>query len=427
MGAASARTGEALFERMVKVVPGGVNSNVRLEVAQRYFARGAGARLWDTDGQEYIDYVLGQGPAFLGHAHPRMLAGVTESIAAGMTFAAQTEIELEAAESLVKALVWADMVRIGMTSTESVQAALRLARAATGRRLFLRFRGQYHGWLDNVLVNSQEPWPRVASDGQLASSLDESITIEWNDLEAVHQALAEHPGQIAAIITEPMMLNAGAILPEPGFLEGLREITTAHGIILIFDETITGFRLGPSGAIGRFGVEPDLAIFGKAVAGGFPASVLAGNADLMSRFAKGTNHSGTFNANVLACAAIVHALAIMQSTPIYDTVERTGGQLMASLRGLFADFDLQLQVRGLPAAFHVAFDTADPVRSFADLQRADSERYRRLVPHAIDSGVWITGRGIWYVSGAHDEATNDATLASITNALKKFVEHERIE
>ena len=223
------------------------------------------------------------------------------------------------------------------------------------------------------------------------------------------------------------MLNAGAILPEPGFLEGLREITTAHGIILIFDETITGFRLGPSGAIGRFGVEPDLAIFGKAVAGGFPASVLAGNADLMSRFAKGTNHSGTFNANVLACAAIVHALAIMQSTPIYDTVERTGGQLMASLRGLFADFDLQLQVRGLPAAFHVAFDTADPVRSFADLQRADSERYRRLVPHAIDSGVWITGRGIWYVSGAHDEATNDATLARMTNALKKFVEHERIE
>ena len=427
MGSSSARTGEALFERMVKVVPGGVNSNVRLEVAQRYFARGAGARLWDTDGQEYIDYVLGQGPAFLGHAHPRMLAGVTESIAAGMTFAAQTEIELEAAESLVKALVWADMVRIGMTSTESVQAALRLARAATGRRLFLRFRGQYHGWLDNVLVNAQEPWPRVASDGQLASSLDESITIEWNDLEAVHQALAEHPGQIAAIITEPMMLNAGAILPEPGFLEGLREITTAHGIILIFDETITGFRLGPRGAIGRFGVEPDLAIFGKAVAGGFPASVLAGNADLMSRFAKGTNHSGTFNANVLACAAIVHALAIMQSTPIYDTVERTGGQLMASLRGLFADFDLQLQVRGLPAAFHVAFDTADPVRSFADLQRADSERYRRLVPHAIDSGVWITGRGIWYVSGAHDEATNDATLARMTNALKKFVEHERIE
>lgn len=412
---------------MVKVVPGGVNSNVRLEVAQRYFARGAGARLWDTDGQEYIDYVLGQGPAFLGHAHPRMLAGVTESIAAGMTFAAQTEIELEAAESLVKALVWADMVRIGMTSTESVQAALRLARAATGRRLFLRFRGQYHGWLDNVLINSQEPWPRVASDGQLASSLDESITIEWNDLEAVHQALAANPGQIAAIITEPMMLNAGAILPEPGFLEGLREITTAHGIILIFDETITGFRLGPRGAIGRFGVEPDLAIFGKAVAGGFPASVLAGNADLMSRFAKGTNHSGTFNANVLACAAIVHALAIMQSTPIYDTVERTGGQLMASLRGLFADFDLQLQVRGLPAAFHVAFDTADPVRSFADLQRADSERYRRLVPHAIDSGVWLTGRGIWYVSGAHDDATNDATLARMTSALKKFVEHERIE
>ena len=412
---------------MARVVPGGVNSNVRLEVAQRYFSHGSGPWLWDSEGRDYIDYVLGQGPAFLGHAHPRMVAGVTESIAAGMTFAAQTEVELEAAEGLVNALGWPDMVRIGMTSTESVQAAFRLARAATGRRLFLRFRGQYHGWLDNVLVNSQDPWPRVASNGQLASSLDESITIEWNDLEAVRQAVAEHPEQIAAIITEPMMLNAGAIMPQPGFLEGLREISQTHGIVLIFDETITGFRLGLQGAIGRFGVEPDLAIYGKAVAGGFPASVLVGSARLMSLFANGTNHSGTFNANVLSCAAIVHALAIMQSTSIYDDVERTGGQLMASLGALVAEFDLQIQVRGLPAAFHVSFDTTDPVTSFSDLQRADSERYRRLVPHAIDAGVWLTGRGIWYVSGAHDDATNDATLARMRNALTNFVEHERTE
>ena len=423
----SERTGAQLFERMARVVPGGVNSNVRLEVAQRYFSHGSGPWLWDSEGRDYIDYVLGQGPAFLGHAHPRMVAGVTESIAAGMTFAAQTEVELEAAEGLVNALGWPDMVRIGMTSTESVQAAFRLARAATGRRLFLRFRGQYHGWLDNVLVNSQDPWPRVASNGQLASSLDESITIEWNDLEAVRQAVAEHPEQIAAIITEPMMLNAGAIMPQPGFLEGLREISQTHGIVLIFDETITGFRLGLQGAIGRFGVEPDLAIYGKAVAGGFPASVLVGSARLMSLFANGTNHSGTFNANVLSCAAIVHALAIMQSTSIYDDVERTGGQLMASLGALVAEFDLQIQVRGLPAAFHVSFDTTDPVTSFSDLQRADSDRYRRLVPHAIDAGVWLTGRGIWYVSGAHDDATNDATLARMRKALTNFVEHERTE
>ncbi len=423
----SERTGAQLFERMARVVPGGVNSNVRLEVAQRYFSHGSGPWLWDSEGRDYIDYVLGQGPAFLGHAHPRMVAGVTESIAAGMTFAAQTEVELEAAEGLVNALGWPDMVRIGMTSTESVQAAFRLARAATGRRLFLRFRGQYHGWLDNVLINSQDPWPRVASNGQLASSLDESITIEWNDLEAVRQAVAEHPEQIAAIITEPMMLNAGAIMPQPGFLEGLREISQTHGIVLIFDETITGFRLGLQGAIGRFGVEPDLAIYGKAVAGGFPASVLVGSARLMSLFANGTNHSGTFNANVLSCAAIVHALAIMQSTSIYDDVERTGGQLMASLGALVAEFDLQIQVRGLPAAFHVSFDTTDPVTSFSDLQRADSDRYRRLVPHAIDAGVWLTGRGIWYVSGAHDDATNDATLARMRKALANFVEHERTE
>ena len=406
-----------MAQRMSQVVPGGVNSNVRLEVADRFIARGAGARIWDVDGNELIDYVLGQGPAFLGHAHPRILARVTQEITNGLTFGAQTEVELLAAEALVAALGWAEMVRIGMTSTETVQAALRLARSHTGRSLFLRFRGQYSGWLDNVLISPANSVPAPASKGQLPEALDQSVTIEWNDIAALSDALDAHEDRIAAVITEPMMLNAGAILPLPGYLEELRAQCTARGIVLILDETITGFRLGPQGAIGRFGVEPDLAIYGKAVAGGFPASVLAGSTALMSAFADGTNHSGTFNANVLSCAAIVAAMEVMADGEVHATVESTGSDLMRQITSLLKERDLPIQVRGLPAAFHLSFDVDEPVTSYADLLRGDAARYGRLVRAARDNGLWLTGRGIWYVSAAHDTSTTTDTLERLDRAI----------
>jgi glutamate-1-semialdehyde 2,1-aminomutase len=407
--------------RLAAVVPGGVNSNVRLEVADVVFARGEGARLWDVDGNEYIDYVLGQGPAFLGHANPRMLAAVREAISAGVTFAAQTPIELLAAERLCAALGWADMVRIGMTSTETVQAALRVSRAATGRDLFLRFRGQYHGWLDNVLVSPNDPWPSAATPGQAPHALAESVTIEWNDLDAVRAAFEQHPGRIAAVITEPVMLNVGSILPEPGFLEGLRELSSRHGAVLIFDETITGFRIHPQGAVGRFGIIPDLAIYGKAVAGGFPASVLAGRRDLMEMFASGVNHSGTFNANVLSCAAIAEAMSIIMEENVHDRVESAGTRLMNGLQSMFDELGISAQVRGLPAAFHVAFDTPRPVRCFNDLLAIDAPRYKLFASTAArQAGLWIASRGIWYVSAAHDSSIVDETLERMRSAVTEF-------
>jgi glutamate-1-semialdehyde 2,1-aminomutase len=313
------------------------------------------------------------------------------------------------------------MVRIGMTSTETVQAALRVSRAATGRPLFLRFRGQYHGWLDNVLVSPMEPWPSPASPGQVPQALDESVTIEWNDLAAVQEAFDAHPGRIAAIITEPVMLNAGSILPDPGFLEGLREIANREGAVLIFDETITGFRIDRRGAVGKFDVVPDLAVYGKAVAGGFPASVLAGRADLMSLFANGVNHSGTFNANVLSCAAIAEAMAIMEEEPVHDRVVRTGTALIDGIRGLLAELDVKAQVRGLPAAFHLAFDEERPVRCYRDLLHADAARYRSFAAStARDAGLWLASRGIWYVSASHDETTTAETLDRLRTALIAF-------
>jgi len=417
-------TSQALAGRMARVVPGGVNSNVRLDAAGTFFARGKGAWLWDFEGGDYIDYVLGQGPAFLGHANENVLRHVTEAIQDGMTFGAQTAVELAACELLVETLGWPEMVRVGMTSTESVQAALRLARSATGRSLFVRFRGHYHGWLDNVLVDSSEPWPKLVTAGQWPESLAESVMIEWNDLEALESVIDEHPGQIAAVLTEPMMLNSGAILPEPGFLEGVRRLCDRAGIVLIFDETITGFRLAPQGAAGRFGVTPDLAVYGKAVAGGYPASVLAGSATLMQLFASGTNHSGTFNANVLSCAAILGALTEMTANPIHRHVEQTGTELIARLEGLISDLGVPLVIRGLPPAFYLGFAVDEAVRDYGGTQRADTARYRRLVRHAKASGLWLTSRGIWFLSAAHDSVTTAATLGRMRRALEALLAEE---
>lgn len=413
-----------LAARMAAVVPGGVNSNVRLEVADVFFARGEGARLWDVDGRDYVDYLLGQGPAFLGHGRKEVVERVTAGIAGGMTFAAQTPVELAAAELLVTTLGWPEMVRIGVTSTETVQAALRVSRSVTGRTRFLRFRGHYHGWLDDVLLDWADPEPRLASKGQLRDGLEQSVTVEWNDLDAVRTAMLAEPGGFAAVIMEPMMLNAGAIEPSPGYLEGVRALCAETGTVLIFDETITGFRVGLQGAVGRFGVVPDLAIYGKAVAGGFPASVLAGSARIMSAFAAGTTHAGTFNANTMACHAIVAALELMRDAPIHATVEATGTEVVAGLRALFAAVDLPLVVRGVPAAFHVSFDTPEPVHAYADLLRADGARYRRLVRHAREAGIWLAGRGVWYVSAAHDRSTTAITMDRMRAALRAFRDAE---
>jgi glutamate-1-semialdehyde 2,1-aminomutase len=237
----------------------------------------------------------------------------------------------------------------------------------------------------------------------------------------VQEAFDAHPGRIAAIITEPVMLNAGSILPDPGFLEGLREIANREGAVLIFDETITGFRIDRRGAVGKFDVVPDLAVYGKAVAGGFPASVLAGRADLMSLFANGVNHSGTFNANVLSCAAIAEAMAIMEEEPVHDRVVRTGTALIDGIRGLLAELDVKAQVRGLPAAFHLAFDEERPVRCYRDLLHADAARYRSFAAStARDAGLWLASRGIWYVSASHDETTTAETLDRLRTALIAF-------
>jgi glutamate-1-semialdehyde 2,1-aminomutase len=260
-----------LRTRALELSPGGVNSNVRLSAPPIFFERASGARLWDVDGNDYVDYLLGQGPNFLGHANPIVNAAVAEACTRGMLYGAQHPLEIEAAELTLAAIGWADLMRFGMTGTECVQAALRCARAATGRTALVHFEGHYHGWLDDVLIQLDDGTPGPASAGQLSSHLRDSYVIPWNDIDALTELMRTHGDTIAAVIMEPVMVNVGVIEPRPGYLQKARELCDEYGAVLIFDEVITGFRLARGGAAERYGVTPDLATYGKAMAGGWPA------------------------------------------------------------------------------------------------------------------------------------------------------------
>jgi glutamate-1-semialdehyde 2,1-aminomutase len=412
-----AATSANLRERAAHRLPGGVNSNVRLDAPRIFFARGQGAWLWDVDGRDYVDYLLGQGPAFLGHAPEPVQRAVAQACANGTVYGAQHPLEVEAAERLCEVLRWPEMVRFGMTGTEMVQAAIRLARAGTGRRRVVRFEGHYHGWLDNVLVAPEPGSAKPASAGQLPEALSASIVLPWNDLGVLADVLDRDGEDVCAVLMEPAMLNAGSIAPRPGYLEGVRHLCSSRGILLVFDEVITGFRLALGGAAERFGVIPDLAVYGKAMAGGWPVAAVAGPAELMERFGSGeVNHSGTFNGNVMAAAATIATLDLLRSERPHERIEQVGARLMDELRALAEEASVPLRVRGFPLAFHASFGDGE-VHDFRGVQALDAPRYKRLAARLVDAGVWVAARGIWYVSAAHGDGEVDVTLERVERAL----------
>lgn len=412
---------EKLRRRALERTPGGVHSNVRLSGSQEFIKRAQGAWLYGVDGQDYVDYLLGQGPNFLGHAPKHVIDAVFEACRDGVVFGGQHELEVLASGLVCQAVGWADMIRFSMTGTEAVQAALRLARAVTGRIKLIRFEGHYHGWLDNVLLSQRDGRWGVASAGQLESHLDDSIILPWNDLRGVEEALDRHGHEVAAVIMEPVMINAGVIEPLPGYLQGVRELVTRHGAVLIFDEVIAGFRLGLDGGAGRYGVTPDLATYGKAIAGGFPVAALVGKADLMDRFGTGeVNHAGTFNSSVMATAAVTATLRSLLENPPYERIATHGTALMAGLRDIGAEHGLPLRVSGLPQAFHVSFGNAE-VTDYRTLQQLDLARYESLSRVLVDNGIWVTGRGVWYVSAAHGLRELEAALTRFDKAVGEWV------
>ena len=408
------------LERASRVLPGGVSSNVRLAVHDQIFARGAGPRLYDLDGRDFVDYLLGQGPAFLGHGHPEVNAAIAEAVSGGMVYGAQHPAEIEATEKLLEAINWADMARLGVSGSESDHGALRLARGATGRRLVVRFAGLYHGWYDSVLMAWDGNDGTVASKGQYDDQLADWLVLPYNDLAAAEAVFAERGDEIAAVILEPMVCNSGALVPVPGFLDGLRRLCTDHGSVLIFDEVITGFRLARGGAAERFGVTPDLAVYGKALAGGWPVSAMAGRRDLMELIGTGeVNHSGTFNASVMASAAVSATMDWLAEHDPYPALEDWGTRLMAGLAAIGTELGAPLHIQGLPMAFHVSF-AADPAPAVdnVSLQELDLARYAEFAGDLADAGIWVAGRGIWYVSTSHGEAELADTLTRFRQALQ---------
>lgn len=432
---------QELFHRAQQSIAGGVNSGIRKleQPVPLYFTKGAGPRCWDVDGNEYIDYQLGQGALLYGHAP----AGLADAIAAqaklGLHWAAQSELECEVAERLTKMIPSVELVRFNNCATEAVMAAFRLARATTGRPLILRFEGHYHGWGDEGLIGFANPtatWtdsdelPRThPSKGIIPEVADHFVVAHWNDAEHLRRCVDRHKGQIAAIIFEPALCNTCCIEPVDGFLQTIRELCDRDGMLMISDETITGFRFGASCAQGYYGYKPDLTILGKAIGGGTPFAALGGTKAAMAKIISGESiHAGTLNGNPLCLAASKWCLdqVIARGDTLPASTNALGKKLMAGLSALAAKHNIPFAPQGPGLAFHTVMPkpgvAAGPIMNYRDyVTRHDAARWTHLRRCLLEEGVRAIERGLWSISLAHTEADIDETLVRAAHAFARHV------
>lgn len=422
-----------LYERACQATPGGIHSNVRKNWHPHpmFYDRGEGSHIWDVDGNEFIDYVLGRGPLLLGHSPQPVIDAVTRQLKVGLAYAGQHQLEIEAAEKVCELVPCAEMVRFSNAGGEAVHAAVRLARAVTGRIKIIRFEGHYHGWYDSQFWSSAPPLeaagPREspqavpASKGQPASDADHLVVRPWNDLALVASAFEQNPGQIAAVLTEPIMCNQGGIMPRTGYLEGLRELCTRHGALLIFDEVITGFRVSLGGAQQQFGVIPDLATFAKGLAAGFPVSALAGRRAYMQAFGDlSVSHAGTYNGGGPCMAATKAALDMLSAdggAPL-EHAHATGRRLMEGIEEAGRKAGKNVHIRGVPTAFFVSFNDRAEVIDYRTSLSRDRAAYSRFWLALQERGVRTIPDGLWFVSTAHTPEDVTNTLAAVAEAMK---------
>jgi glutamate-1-semialdehyde 2,1-aminomutase len=413
-----------LFERATLSIAAGVNSGIRKmeQPVPLYFQRGDGSRVWDVDGNEYIDFQIGQGALLYGHAPAGMAEAIGAQAKLGTHWAAQCELEIEVAERLQKLMPGAELVRFNNSATEVVLSALRLARAHTGKPLILKFEGAYHGWADEGLVgfapppdkwgDDENPTHLHPSQGVIPEVLDTFVVARWNDPDHLRRQVARHSGQIAAIIFEPVMCNTCCMEPAAGMIETIRELCDREGMLMIADETITGFRFAPGGAQEALGFVPDLTILGKAIGGGVPFAALVGKKSAMQKIIDGTVvHAGTLNGNPLCLAAskwcLDHVISLGASHPV--TANTLGRQLMTGLRALADQHNIPLRPQGPGAAFHAVMlkpgATEGPVTEYRDyVRRQDAPRWAHLRRCLLEQGVRAIERGLWFISLAHREA-----------------------
>ncbi|MDD6188308.1 MAG: glutamate-1-semialdehyde 2,1-aminomutase [Clostridiales bacterium] len=415
---------EELFGAAQKVLPGGVNSPVRacraVGTYPRFLEKGCGSRVWDVDGAEYIDLICSWGPLILGHCNEAVEQAVQTAIKKGLSFGAPTAIEVEMAE-LVCSMTGMEMVRMVNSGTEAVMSALRLARGATGRSKIIKFAGCYHGHSDSMLVKAGSgalTGGAPDSAGVPAEMAGDTLTADYNDLDSVRRLLQANPGQIAAIIVEPVAANMGVVPPQPGFLEGLRSLCDEHGSLLIFDEVITGFRLAPGGAQEYYGVRADLATYGKIIGGGMPVGAYGGSRKLMELVAPlgPVYQAGTLSGNPVAMAAGLAQLRILQSSPeIYSELERRGAMLQEGLKEALSGIPAQVNRVG---SLLTVFFTAQPVTGYEQAKSSDLARFAVWYRGLLQRGVYAAPSQFeaMFLSAAH----TDGEVEQIIRAAREI-------
>jgi glutamate-1-semialdehyde 2,1-aminomutase len=419
---------EKLFAEALNYIPGGVNSPVRAFRAvggQPFFVnRAKGPRVWDVDGNEYIDYVCTWGPAILGHAHPKIISAVKSAAEHGTSFGIPNPSEVTMAKLICSLVPSVKKVRMTNSGTEACMSAIRLARGFTKRDKIIKFDGCYHGHVDSLLVKAGSgalTFGHPDSAGVPAAFTQHTIVVPYNDVDAVKAAFAANKNQIAGVIVEPVPGNAGLYLPKPGYLEFLREITEVDGALLIFDEVMTGFRLAKGGAQERFKITPDLSCFGKVIGGGLPVGAFGGRAEIMDYLAPlgPVYQAGTLSGNPIAMAAGIAALQELESGGAYCQLEELAEQLEAGMRDAAKSAGMPVQFNSCGSMF-CGYFTSEPVHNLADAMKSDRERFKKYFHGMLAEGIYIAPSQFeaGFISAAHTTADIDKTVKSAAKVMK---------
>lgn len=412
-----------LYSKAKELVPGGVSSSIRQTEwpVPLFFDKAHGSKMWDVDGNEFIDYVMGMGPNIFGHAPQFVTQSVYEDMQNGYCLTGQTVKENEMSEFIKKTIPFNRKVRYASSGTEIVQVALRLARSFTNKNKFLKFEGHYHGWMDSVLYNSH---PDISNEENIFNPVPESggishgtsnevVIAPWNDIEALENILKDNHNEISSIITEPILWNTNVILPEDGYLEKLRLLCNKYNILLIFDEVGTGFRVALGGAQEIYGIEPDLSTYAKSMAAGFPIAMLAGKPEIMDSLSNGkVVHGGSFNTNVMSVSASHATLNYLLSNKnFYKNLNSSGETLIKGLEEAASKNGIDILIQGLGSVFYLSFTSAKSIKNYREhTLNIDFDKYKEFAKLMLLNGVRLSQNGRWHMSSAHSEEDIEKTI-----------------